>query len=102
MPRSFGPVVPADRLDDEVVAIASRIALIPPDIAQLNKRTVHRAMDVMGLRAAIRAGTEMCALATHQAGFAAFLEEMRRDGLTTALQHRDDPFGDYRTPLHRD
>jgi enoyl-CoA hydratase len=93
---------PAEDLDEAVLHVARRIALVPPDIAALNKRTVHRAMDVMGLRAAIRAGTEMCTLATHQVGFAAFLEEMRRDGLTTALQHRDDPFGDYRAPDHRD
>ena len=53
-------VFPADRLDDEVLAMAERIALVPPDIAQLNKRTVHRAMDVMGLRTAIRSGTELC------------------------------------------
>ena len=64
---------------------------------QLNKRTVHRAMEVMGLRAAIRAGTELCALATHQASFHEFIEGMRAKGLTKALQDRDEPFGDYRT-----
>lgn len=90
-------VFPAESLEDEVLAVARRIAMVPPDIAALNKRTVHRAMEVMGLRAAIRTGTEMCTLATHQRGFAAFLEEVRADGLTSALQHRDEPFGDYRT-----
>ena len=88
---------PADSLDDEVVAIASRIALIPPDIAQLNKRTVHRAMDVMGLRAAIRSGTELCALAIHQPGFRAFIDAAAEKGLVAALTERDEPFGDYRT-----
>jgi len=88
---------PEAELDERVLAVAERIAKVPPDIAALNKRTVHRAMDVMGLRAAIRAGTETCALATHQVGFGAFLEEMRAEGLTTALQRRDEPFGDYRT-----
>src|SRR5829696_7121244 len=57
---------PEDGLDDEVVRIAQRIALVPPDIAQLNKRTVHRAMDIMGLRSAIRSGTELCALGVEQ------------------------------------
>ncbi|MGI8939828.1 MAG: enoyl-CoA hydratase-related protein [Iamia sp.] len=88
---------PEEELDEAVLAVAHRIALIPPDIAALNKRTVHRAMDVMGLRAAIRAGTEMCTLATHQPGFEAFLAEMRSKGLTSALTERDAPFGDYRT-----
>jgi enoyl-CoA hydratase/carnithine racemase len=88
---------PAESLDDEVVALASRIALVPPDIAQLNKRTVHRAMDVMGLRAAIRSGTELCALAIHQPGFRAFIDAAAEKGLVAALTERDEPFGDYRT-----
>jgi enoyl-CoA hydratase len=88
---------PADELDAAVVAVAERIAKIPPDLAQLNKRTVHRSMEIMGLRAAIRSGTELCALGTHQPGFFAFMAEMRSKGLTAALQDRDAPFGDYRT-----
>jgi enoyl-CoA hydratase len=88
---------PQDELEARVVAVAERIAKVPPDIVQLNKRTVHRAMDVMGLRAAIRSGTELCALAIHQPSFRAFLDEMRTKGLTAALTDRDEPFGDYRT-----
>jgi enoyl-CoA hydratase len=70
--------------------------LIPSDLAQLNKRVVHRGMEVMGLRSAIRMGTELCALGTKQESMYAFTREMR-DGLTDALQRRDEPFGDYRT-----
>jgi enoyl-CoA hydratase len=88
---------PADQLDDEVLEIARRIALIPSDIVQLNKRTVHRAMDTMGLRASIRAGTELCSLGTKQESFQEFITEMRSKGLTKALTERDEPFGDYRT-----
>jgi enoyl-CoA hydratase len=84
-------------LDDEVLKVAQRIALIPSDIVQLNKRTVHRAMDVMGLRAAIRSGTELCALGIHQESFKAFIEDSKEKGLVAALQERDEPFGDYRT-----
>lgn len=89
---------PRERLDDEVLALAQRIALVPSDIAQLNKRTVHRAMEVMGLRTAIRAGTELCALGIHQPSFKAFMEVGPQGGgaLTEALQRRDEPFGDYR------
>ncbi|MEX2292908.1 MAG: enoyl-CoA hydratase-related protein [Acidimicrobiales bacterium] len=88
---------PEADLDDAVLAVAKRIALLPPDIVQLNKRTVHRAMDHMGLRQSIRAGTDICALGIHQESFEVFLTEMRTKGLTAALQHRDEPFGDYRT-----
>src|SRR4029077_16214669 len=48
---------PEDELEDRVVEVATRITKIPPDIVQINKRTVHRAMEIMGLRAAIRSGT---------------------------------------------
>lgn len=88
---------PPGELDAAVLAKAERIAQMPPDIVQLNKRTVHRAMEIMGLRTAIRAGTELCTLGIHQASFQAFIEQMRQGGLTRALQTRDEPFGDYRT-----
>jgi enoyl-CoA hydratase len=91
--RSF----PADQLDAEVLAMAERVAKLPPDIVALNKRTVHRAMEAMGLRTAIRAGTDLCALAIHQEGFQAFITKAREMGLVDALQERDEPFGDYRT-----
>ena len=37
----------------EVLRIAERVAGIPPDLQQLNKRSVHRAMEIMGMRAAM-------------------------------------------------
>lgn len=88
---------PVEDLDDEVVAVAKRIALIPTDIVSLNKRTVHRAMDAMGLRSAIRAGTELCALGTKQESFVEFIDTIDEIGLKAALQQRDEAFGDYRT-----
>jgi enoyl-CoA hydratase len=91
--RSF----PEADLEAEVLAVAERIAKVPPDLVALNKRTVHRAMEAMGLRTAIRAGTDLCALGIHQPGMRAFLGRVREKGLTEALQERDAPFGDYRT-----
>ncbi len=89
--------VPSDQLEARVLELASRVAQLPPDIVQLNKRTVHRAMDHMGMRQSIRAGTDICALGIHQESFEVFVTEMREKGLTSALQRRDEPFGDYRT-----
>src|SRR5262249_57794500 len=53
---------PAAELEPRVLEIAERVAKIPPDLQQLNKRSVHRAMEIMGMRAALRAGTESQAL----------------------------------------
>lgn len=90
--RAFAP----DELDGAVLAVAERVAKIPTDVQQMNKRSVHRAMEIMGLRAAIRAGTEIQALAltteSSRETFARF-----RDGVTRALDARDGDFGDYRT-----
>jgi enoyl-CoA hydratase len=92
---------PAERLEEEVLARAERIALVPSDLAQLNKRTVHRAMEHMGIRTAIRSGTELCALGIHQASMREFMSRAHSEGgLTAALQARDEPFGDYRVPSH--
>jgi enoyl-CoA hydratase len=87
---------PIDALDDEVLAVATKIAKLPADVVQINKRVVHRQMEVMGLRTGIRVGTELCALGVHQKSMRAFVSDMQK-GLTDALTKRDAPFGDYRT-----
>ena len=87
---------PAESLESSVLGIASRVAQVPSDLQQINKRAVHRQMDAMGIRAGIRAGTEMQQLATYTASTQAHLAELRQ-GLTEALSKRDAAFGDYRT-----
>jgi enoyl-CoA hydratase len=94
--------VALEELESTVLRVAERIAMIPADIVQLNKRTVHRAMEIMGLRTAIRAGTELCALGTRQESFRHFIEHELPKGLTKALQDRDAPFGDYRAAERAD
>jgi enoyl-CoA hydratase/carnithine racemase len=88
---------PAEDLDDKVLAYADRIAMMPTDLVQLNKRLVHRTMETMGLRTAIRLGTEICALGIHQPTMRQFVSEISSGGLTGALSKRDEPYGDYRT-----
>ena len=87
---------PAADLDGAVLEIAERIAKIPTSLQQINKRSIHRAMEIMGMRAAIRAGTELQALAFHQPESVEYRKEVRRN-LKDALTKRDSRFGDYRT-----
>lgn len=89
---------PAAELDAAVLAIAERVAKIPSELQQLNKRAVHRAMEIMGARAAIRAGTEIQALAFTTEASRAYMQQFRRDGtgVAAALSRRDAAFGDYR------
>ncbi|MGO9855379.1 MAG: enoyl-CoA hydratase-related protein [Acidimicrobiales bacterium] len=63
---------PAVALEEEVLEIAGRIAGVASDLAQINKRLVHRQAEIMGVRAAIRAGGEFQALAGHQPSVQAF------------------------------
>src|SRR5262245_33351928 len=57
---------PAAELDTQVLAIAERIAKVPPDLQALNKRVVHRAMEIMGMRDAMRATADINAMGFHQ------------------------------------
>ncbi len=87
---------PVAELEAGVLDMAERVARVPTDLQQINKRAVHRQMDAMGVRAGIRAGTEMQQLATFTRSTQAHLAEMRK-GLTQALSKRDAAYGDYRT-----
>src|SRR6516164_10836267 len=66
---------PSAELEHRVLEIAERVAKIPTDLQQINKRSVHRAMEVMGIRAAIRAGTELQALGAATQSSRAYMKE---------------------------
>lgn len=89
---------PAERLEEEVLRIAERVALVPTELNQINKRSIHRAMEIMGLRAAIRSGTELQALAFTTEASLEYRKGFKRDGgsIREQLSARDKAFGDYR------
>ncbi len=87
---------PGEHLEAEVLAVAERVAQVPPDLQALNKRVVHRAMDVMGIRAGLRATAELNALGFHQRSSREYFGRLG-EGVTDALSERDGRFGDYRT-----
>jgi enoyl-CoA hydratase len=85
----------ADELDTAVLAIAERVAKVPPDLQALNKRVVHRAMEAMGMRDGMRATADINALGFHQRSSREYFAQFSK-GVTTALSERDAKFGDYR------
>jgi len=87
--------LPADALEAHVLDKAERVAKIPVDLQQLNKRSVHRAMEIMGARAAMRSGTEIQALGFTTESFRRYMKSFEQ-GVTHALNERDTAFGDYR------
>jgi enoyl-CoA hydratase len=87
---------PLEALDDEVLAMAERVAKIPGDLLALNKRAAHRAMEAMGIRTGIRATAEIQAMGFHQASSMEYMQSFATKGVTAALSERDRAFGDYR------
>jgi enoyl-CoA hydratase len=87
---------PVADLDAAVVAVAERVAKIPPDLLALNKRAAHRAMEAMGIRTGIRATAEIQALGFHQRSSMDYMQSFATKGVTAALSQRDAAFGDYR------
>ena len=85
----------AEELDARVLEVAERVAQVPPDLQALNKRVVHRAMEVMGMREAMRATADINALGFHQRSSREYFAKLAQ-GVTTALSARDEAFGDYR------
>lgn len=84
-------VVPAERLDAEVDALADRLARTPPEVMAPTKRMLNRAMDAAGFRVAVEAAIDIGAIVN-----AADTPEqrewdtiVRRDGLKAALAWRD-------------
>ncbi|MCY4514756.1 MAG: enoyl-CoA hydratase-related protein [Candidatus Tectomicrobia bacterium] len=87
---------PAEELDNAVLDMAERVAKVPSDVQQINKRAVHRQMEVMGIRTGIRAGAEIEALGTFTETCQAYVRSLRQD-VNATLSKRDEAFGDYRT-----
>lgn len=87
---------PLDDLEPAVLTMAQRIAKVDPELAQLNKRLVHRQMEVMGMRQGIRAGTDLHALGWSTKASREYMAKLR-EGVTAALTERDGKFDDYRT-----
>lgn len=85
---------PAAELDGKVLEVASRIAMVDPDLLAMNKRVLHRSMETMGIRTAMRANTELQALSRVQEGPLQHRAELKSN-LRAALTDRDRKFGDY-------
>lgn len=92
--RSFA----ADELEEGVLEMARNVANIPPDLQILNKRSVHQAMEIMGIRNALRAGHSLVSLAHYTKSNEEFIRQLYSGGsLTKAFTDRDGKWGDYRT-----
>jgi enoyl-CoA hydratase len=82
-------VVPADRLVDEVNALAERLARVPPDVMAPTKLMLNRAMDAAGFAAAVEMGLDLQAFINMSETAREFDAIVRAEGLKAALAWRD-------------
>ena len=87
--------VPADRLADEVDALARKLATIPLNQLIMSKLLVNQAYEIMGLRTSQLIGTVFDGIARHTPEGIAWRDMAMRDGFREAVRKRDAPFGDY-------
>jgi enoyl-CoA hydratase/carnithine racemase len=87
-------VVPADRLDETVLAIANHLAAIDPNLMRDTKRAINRAYEARNMLEALEEALAID-LVIEGAGSpdkAQFMEVARRDGLRAAIAWRDARF----------
>jgi enoyl-CoA hydratase/carnithine racemase len=88
-------VVPHDELMPTAMALARRLALVPPDSIRMNKMISVLGLEAMGLRTALQTA-DVLSVITHSSMDAADLDELTRlrnqEGLVASLRFRDGPF----------
>jgi enoyl-CoA hydratase len=86
--------VPAAELDDHVLALARRIALVGRDLLVANKRVVNQGVELMG-RSQLQAFAALNDAVGHRSAEArAFGRRAAEAGLRQAVRERDAPFED--------
>jgi enoyl-CoA hydratase len=89
--------VPPDKLEEEVNNLAAQMAKIPYGLLAVNKGIVNKAVEMMGRTLVQQLACESDAIGHLDPMVAEFTEIAAKDGLTAALNWRDERFGDYRT-----
>jgi enoyl-CoA hydratase len=85
-------VYPAQRLGEETLAYARRVAMVPVDMLTLHKAATNRFFELMGVYAAEQSASEFDAIAHQTATARAETRKMRERGLKHALEERDGSF----------
>ena len=85
-------VVPRDRLEEETLAYARRVARVPVDLLTLHKAATNRFFEVMGIYAAEQSASEFDAIAHQTPTAKNEMKRMRELGVKTAVHERDGSF----------
>ncbi|MCB2223391.1 MAG: crotonase/enoyl-CoA hydratase family protein [Actinobacteria bacterium] len=86
---------PLEDLDDEVAALAGRLAAIPSTQLMAMKLIVNQAYDNMGLQSTQTLGPILDGAMRNTPEGRAFVRTAMEQGVKAAVEQRDGPFGDY-------
>jgi enoyl-CoA hydratase len=86
--------VPAEALDDHVLALAARIAAMGRDIVAINKHVLNRGVDLMGRALLQDIAAPLDSIANMAPEMAAFQQRAAEIGLAAAFKERDAPFAE--------
>lgn len=85
-------VVARDRLDEETIDYARRVAMVPVELLALHKAAVNRYVEVLGIRAAEQSAADLDCIAHQTDAVKNWMKASRERGLKAALGERDRPF----------
>jgi enoyl-CoA hydratase len=85
-------VVPAAELDERVMALCQRIAMMPLDMLTVHKHITNRWMELQGVRTGAYEGADFDAIAHLSPAAREFSRRSREEGLRSALTWRDGPY----------
>lgn len=88
-------MVPPGRLEEEALALAARMALLPLNQLQMIKLYCNQMAENMGIQSTRAAGIFLDGVARHTEEGEAFVALAREVGFREAVHRRDRPFGDY-------
>ncbi len=86
--------VPPERLEEEVLRLARRMAAIPVELLSINKLVINRVLENMGLKQSIRSACELDSISHFTPPVKEFWEILNSQGLKAALKWRDRDFED--------
>ncbi len=85
-------VFPREKLEEETLAYARRVAMVPAELLMLHKAAVNRYYDILGIRAAEQSSADIDVIAHQTDAVRAWMKASRERGLKQALTERDRPF----------
>jgi enoyl-CoA hydratase len=87
--------VPFERLEERVAEVAAMLSRIPLSQLQAQKLVVNQAYENMGLASTQTLGVILDGLMRNTPEALEFIETAGTDGIRTAVEQRDGPWGDY-------